>query len=121
MTAAATSPDRPDSDLAAGRPSVHLPTMQLLRISLYWLGISSIFAGLEIILTGRLVFEGLEPDKLAAGQTLVKLTVVGALTAIVVQPTVGALSDYTASRWGRRKPYIFVGTMLDAVFLLASR
>ena len=117
MTAASRSPNRPASDLAAGRPSVHLPTMQLLRISLYWLGISSIFAGLEIILTGRLVFEGLEPDKLAAGQTLVKLTVVGALTAIVVQPTVGALSDYTASRWGRRKPYIFVGTMLDVVFL----
>src|SRR6185437_3051179 len=38
--------------------------------------------------------------------------------AIVVQPTIGSISDYTMSRWGRRKPYILIGASLDVVFLL---
>jgi len=39
------------------------------------------------------------------------------LLAVVVQPTVATISDYTISRWGRRKPYIFIGALLDVVFL----
>jgi MFS family permease len=37
--------------------------------------------------------------------------------AVLVQPTVAAISDYTVSRWGRRKPYIVIGALLDVVFL----
>lgn len=101
------------------RPTERLPTSQLLRISLYWLGLSSIFAGLVWIITGRLEFDGLLRDGDAVGATLLQLTIIGAIIAIVVQPTVGAISDFTASRWGRRKPYIFIGTTLDVVFLIA--
>ena len=36
----------------------------------------------------------------------------------IVQPTVGSISDYTITRWGRRKPYIFIGSILDVVFLV---
>ena len=39
------------------------------------------------------------------------------LFAVAVQPTVATISDYTISRWGRRKPYIFIGALLDVVFL----
>ena len=39
------------------------------------------------------------------------------IAPIVIQPTVGMISDYTVTRWGRRKPYIFVGALLDVVFL----
>ena len=28
------------------------------------------------------------------------------------------ISDYTISRWGRRKPYIAIGATLDVVFLI---
>ncbi len=34
-----------------------------------------------------------------------------------MQPTIGSISDYTISRWGRRKPYIFIGSVLDVLFL----
>ena len=37
---------------------------------------------------------------------------------MVVQPTIGSISDYTISRWGRRKPYILIGSMLDVAFLV---
>src|SRR5205823_2220492 len=53
------------------------------------------------------------------GTTLFLLTVGGAVVAMLVQPTVGSISDYTISRWGRRKPYIFIGSCLDIVFLYA--
>lgn len=104
----------PPSD---GRPMVLLPKRELFRISLYWLGLSSIFAGLAFILGARLEFDGLVPDKSEAGRTLFLLTIAGALIAVFVQSTIGTISDYTISRWGRRKPYILIGSVLDVVFL----
>jgi MFS family permease len=102
---------------AGGRPTDLLPKRELFRISLYWLGLSSIFAGLAFILGARLEFDGLVPDTAEAGRTLFLLTIAGALIAVVVQPTIGTISDYTISRWGRRKPYILIGSLLDVVFL----
>ncbi|MDQ3938537.1 MAG: MFS transporter [Chloroflexota bacterium] len=46
------------------------------------------------------------------------MVAVGVVLAIATQPTVGMISDYTRSRWGRRKPYIAIGTLLDVVFLI---
>ncbi len=102
---------------AEGRPTALLPKRELIRISLYWLGISSIFAGLSAILQGRLVFDHLVADKDTAGRTLFLLTISGAIIAMIIQPTIGSVSDYTISRWGRRKPYILIGSILDLVFL----
>ena len=113
----ARSVDPPESGPdASGRPTRILPLGQLVRLSLYWLGLSSIFAGLNVILQGRLVFTGLVPPE-QVGTALILTQVGGALIAILVQPTVGTISDYTISRWGRRKPYIFLGSVLDVVFL----
>lgn len=101
---------------AGDRPVKDLPRTQLVRLSLYWLGLSSIFIGVTQILEGRIQFEGLGA-KGSEGSTLFALNVIGALIAALVQPTVGSISDYTISRWGRRKPYIFIGSLLDIVFL----
>lgn len=105
-------------DPTTGRPTQHLPASQLVRMSFYWLGLSAIWAGLTIILGGRLLFDDLVAGEGAVGEALLRMTIAGSLIAIVVQPTVGAISDYTASRWGRRKPYIFIGTIFDVVFLV---
>ncbi|MGK2851612.1 MAG: MFS transporter [Candidatus Limnocylindrales bacterium] len=108
---------RADAIDQTGRPTALLPFRQILRLSLYWLGLSSIFAGLNFILGGRLEFDGLvDPD--SAGRALFAVSISGAVIAAIVQPTVGAISDYTVSRWGRRKPYILVGSVLDLVFLI---
>jgi MFS family permease len=104
-------------DPATGRPTERLPVRELVRISLYWLGLSSIFGGLNTIMAGRLEFDHLV-DPGSVGRTLFLLTIGGAVIAMVVQPTVGSISDYTISRWGRRKPYIFIGSVLDVVFLV---
>jgi MFS family permease len=106
------------TDPTTGRPTDRLPKRELLRLSLYWLGLSSIFAGVNFILSSRLEFDGLVPNKDEAGRTLFLLTIGGAAIAMVVQPTIGSISDYTISRWGRRKPYILTGSVLDVVFLV---
>jgi MFS family permease len=101
----------------AARPTELLPKGQLIRLSLYWLGLSSVFIGLNNILGGRILFEGLGDEAMKA-TTLFVLSVMGTIIAVLVQPTIGSISDYTMSRWGRRKPYIFIGSALDIVFLL---
>jgi maltose/moltooligosaccharide transporter len=47
------------------------------------------------------------------------LWLAGPLTGLLVQPIVGAMSDRTVSRWGRRTPYFLVGAVLCSLGLLA--
>jgi MFS family permease len=101
---------------AAGRPTKRLPIGQLVRISLYWLGLSAVWSGFLDIVNGRLQFTGLVP-KGTEGTGAFQISILGAIIAVLVQPTVGSISDYTMTRWGRRKPYIFIGSVLDLVFL----
>ncbi len=116
MTAEVAVPTPAAAGLA--RPAARLSVSSLIRISLYWLGLSSVFIGLSQILDGRMATGALGPDaQREVGGTLFRLTVAGSVIAALVQPTVGVLSDYTASRWGRRKPYIVIGSTLDLVFL----
>jgi len=101
---------------ASGRPTRHLPLGHLVRISLYWLGLSAVWSGFLDIVNGRLQFTGLVPRG-SEGAAALQISILGTLIAIVVQPTVGSISDYTMTRWGRRKPYIFIGSLLDILFL----
>jgi Na+/melibiose symporter-like transporter len=45
------------------------------------------------------------------------LKAIGTVVAIVWQPIVGGISDRTVTRWGRRRPFIFSGTIGDLLFL----
>lgn len=97
------------------RPSTLLPMGQLVRLSIYWLGLVAVFQGIGIILQERI--KDLVPDTNVQYTTLGVMQIIGVLIAILVQPTIGTISDYTVSRFGRRKPYILIGTTLDLVFL----
>ena len=102
-------------DDAGARPTERLPLRQLLQISVYWLGINAIWGGVGIFNQHRV-------DELApAGQAGGYLTIMSWLAlpvVVLVQPTVGAISDYTSTRWGRRKPFIVIGSLLDVAFLI---
>ena len=47
------------------------------------------------------------------------LTFTGLVMAAIIQPLAGAASDSTASRWGRRRPYILAGAIAAVVLLPA--
>ena len=103
---------------ADGRPTAHLPITHLLRLSAYWLGLTAIDAAVGLFVQNRLVYNRLV-DPLEVGTAIFLVGLAGALISIVIQPTIGYISDFTVSRWGRRKPYIVFGSLLDVVFLLA--
>ena len=95
-------------------PRERLPMSQLVTLSIYWLGIQTIWGGLNItIIPGRL--DDLSRD--TQGTLLAIIMLAGAVAPIIIQPTIGVISDYTVTRWGRRKPYIVAGSLLDVVFL----
>lgn len=88
----------------------------LARISLFWLGLSTVWAGLNVVYL---------PDRVETlvgsahkGTYLGLLVSTGLVVAIVVQPVMGAVSDRTTSRWGRRRPYMLLGSLASALFLL---
>ena len=102
-------------DQDAARPTERLPIGQLLQISIYWLGINTIMGGIGVVVQDRIpaMVEGAWQGPAIAFQSIVTM-----IMASLVQPTVGMLSDYTISRWGRRKPYIAIGATLDVLFLI---
>ena len=46
------------------------------------------------------------------------LWLAGPVTGLLVQPLIGAMSDRTTSRWGRRTPYFLIGAILCSIGLL---
>ena len=98
------------------RPTGLLPLSQLLRLSVYWLGLIAVINGIGVILQERI--KDLVPDPTIQYTTLGLIQGAGVVIAVLVQPMAGSVSDYTISRFGRRKPYILVGTLLDVLFLV---
>ena len=103
-----------------GRPKAPLSTGRLLAVTAYWLAITTLMGALTFSVIPRLV----ESDGVLgsaqhplAGLAIGAITTVGVVIAILVQPTMGAISDHTRHRLGRRKPYIIAGTAMDLVFL----
>jgi maltose/moltooligosaccharide transporter len=47
------------------------------------------------------------------------LSLAGPMTGLLVQPIIGAMSDRTVSRFGRRTPYFLIGAILCSLSLLA--
>ena len=99
------------------RPTADLPIGSLIRISAFWLGLTSIDAVVNATIQARLQFGQIVTPG-TEGAALAFIALVTFVFSVAVQPTVGSISDYTTSRWGRRKPYIVFGALLDVVFLI---
>jgi MFS family permease len=102
--------------LPSDQPTETLSVASLLRLSVYWLGLVAVFGGIGVILQERA--KVLIPDESVRFTTVGLVQLLGVVVAVLVQPTVGSISDYTVSRFRRRKPYILIGTLLDVVFLI---
>ncbi|HTE66597.1 MAG TPA: MFS transporter, partial [Candidatus Binatia bacterium] len=103
-----------------GRPKTALSWWHLLAVTAYWLAITVLWGAFTFSVIPRLVESpgvlGDSSHPLAA-LAIGVITTAGVLIAILVQPTMGSISDNTRSRLGRRKPYILIGTALDLLFL----
>jgi MFS family permease len=103
-----------------GRPLTPLSSWRLVAVTAYWLAITTLWGAFTFSVIPRLVESkgvlGSSTHPLA-GLAIGVITTAGVVIAILVQPTMGSISDHTMSRLGRRKPYILAGTMLDLLFL----
>jgi MFS family permease len=100
-----------------GRPTLALAGSSLLRISAFWLGLTAIDSVVNAAVQSRLKFDHLA-DVGTEGTALTVIAVVTFLFSVAIQPTVGSISDYAETRWGRRKPFIVGGALFDALFLV---
>jgi MFS family permease len=97
------------------RPTRALPLAHLLNLSVYWAGLNTVWAGLGFVVYPTRLTETYGPAY--APSYVLLFETIPVLFAVLVQPTVATISDYTMSRWGRRKPYIFIGAIFDVLFL----
>ena len=98
------------------RPSLHLPWYRLVAVTVFSLALGVVSNTLEPAVLGHKVLELVPEQKnTALGFT----TFAGLLVAVLCQPIIGAWSDRTQSRWGRRAPYFIFGTMLLVACLYA--
>lgn len=88
-----------------------------ITINIYYLGATTLVAQTTGILTPLLVqkFVG-EAGK---GAFFGTLRLWSLMAALLVQAAMGMLSDRSSVRWGRRRPFIFVGTLFNLVFVAA--
>ena len=93
----------------------NLAWVSLITINLFWLGLNLRNNAVGVIfmpyLVDRFVDEGLRNSALGGMRTA------GLVIAMLVQPAMGLLSDRSRSRFGRRRPFLLVGVLLDLAFL----
>ena len=91
----------------------NLTTMQLLN---FCLG----FFGLQFAWQMRIILSGPVTESLGASPFIFGLIwLAGPVTGMVVQPIIGALSDNTQTKFGRRRPYLLMGAILASIALWA--
>ncbi|KAE9392066.1 hypothetical protein BT96DRAFT_1000693 [Gymnopus androsaceus JB14] len=83
---------------------LHMPalTVGMLGISIVW-SVEMAYA------SPYLISLGLSKSAMAI------VFVAGPLSGLIMQPLIGILADSSTSRWGRRRPYMIVGTILSMI------
>jgi len=94
---------------AGAKPRLSL--VRVLEMNLGFLGLQFSFGLQQGNMTPIYSYLG------ASEAALPVLQLAGPITGLLVQPLIGALSDRTDSRWGRRTPYFIFGALLCALGL----
>ena len=93
----------------------NLRPIDYFNMNVYWFGLAFMWNSLHPIILPAVLLNFV-PENLK-NTYLGGLTFLGLILAMIVQPIAGAISDRTTFRWGRRRPYILIGTLFDFVFL----
>ncbi|MES2076504.1 MAG: MFS transporter [Pseudomonadota bacterium] len=97
--------------MASHKP--HLSFWQIVNMNIGFFGIQFSFGLQQSSMSP--IYKYLGADE----ASLPYLWLAGPMTGLLVQPLIGALSDRTVTRWGRRTPYFLIGAILCSLGLLA--
>jgi MFS family permease len=100
--------------LLPGAPTRRLSFGRLAAINAFWFGGGAHWQPIYISLipVGATLIAGANADLLIG-----RVTAAGGVFALLTPILVGWLSDRTVTRWGRRRPWMVAGTMLNIVGL----
>jgi maltose/moltooligosaccharide transporter len=97
--------------VAAVKPRLSL--RQIIEMNVGFLGLQFSFGLQQANMTPIYAYLGANEAELPI------LHLAGPITGLLVQPIIGAMSDRTASRLGRRTPYFLIGAILCSLSLFA--
>lgn len=93
-------------------PKPQLTFSQIINMNVGFFGIQYSFGLQQSAVNPIYDFLGASPDEIPL------LNLAGPVTGLLIQPIIGALSDKTWDpRFGRRKPYFFIGAILCSICL----
>jgi len=102
--------------IGGARSSRKLGHLDFALLSIYWVAIGYLWTSLGGLIIPDLVIQLV--GRRHEGAAVAVLEGIGSLMAVIWQPVVGAVSDRTRSPWGRRRPFIVIGTAGDVIFLV---
>src|SRR4030043_1338404 len=91
--------------------------LDFLSINLFWLGMNFRNTAVGAYFMPYLVDIYAPADWKNTALSMMRTA--GLIIAMLVQPAAGLISDRSTSRFGRRRPFIIIGALLDLVFLAA--
>src|SRR5436190_3953137 len=89
----------------------HLNFWQIINMNFGFFGLQYSFGLQQANMSPIYSYLGAEESKLPL------LWLAGPMTGLIVQPIIGALSDKTITKWGRRTPYFLVGAIFCSLAL----
>ncbi len=92
-----------------------MSTLRQALLSLFWLGVSAHWT--IILITALPAQAQMIGGDAVKGQTLGLIFLIGAFVSVVAAPIVGAMSDRVRTPWGRRRPWMVVGTIFNIIGL----
>jgi len=87
-----------------------------ITINIYWLGLTMVSQSNGLIVP-LLVQKFVGPEQ--QGTAFGRLRLYTLMVALLIQALMGMLSDRSTLRWGRRRPFILVGTLLNMACMIA--
>ncbi len=92
-----------------------LSVTKLVSLNSYWFGLSFLWNSLHPIILPAILLSYVPAT--SKNTYLGLLSFLGLILAMIVQPLSGSISDRTESHWGRRVPFIAVGTFVDMLVI----
>jgi MFS family permease len=110
--------DRPEALPTSGSEHTLAPVsfFRQVNINIFWFANEFQWNALLSIVIPSMVAKLLDPAQKEINLPLVIIW--GTLTAVLVNPLAGALSDHVTLRLGRRRPFMLVGTFFNVLILV---
>jgi MFS family permease len=87
-----------------------------ITINIYWLGLMAVSQANGLV-QPLLVQRFITPEQ--QGTYYGNMRLYSLMIALLVQALAGMLSDRSMAKWGRRRPYVLIGSLLNGAILIA--